>query len=124
MSQAIILFAHGARDSEWARPFERLREALLALSPGSVVELAYLELMEPDLDGAVDVLAARGVTAVSIVPVFMAQGSHLKRDLPLLVEEVRAKHPRITFRLQPAIGETQAVIDAMAQHIASQTWSN
>ena len=41
MSKAVILFAHGARDPEWARPFERLRTALLALSPGLAVETAY-----------------------------------------------------------------------------------
>ncbi|HEX4330298.1 MAG TPA: CbiX/SirB N-terminal domain-containing protein [Burkholderiales bacterium] len=120
MSQAIILFAHGARDPEWAQPFERLRAALLALTPGMKVELAYLELMQPDLAAAVDALAAAGATAISVVPVFMAQGGHLKRDLPQRVEQARAKHPAIGFSLQPAIGEAQAIIDAMAAHIAAQ----
>lgn len=118
--KAVILFAHGARDPEWARPFERLRDALLAASPGLVVELAYLELMQPDLAAAVAGLAARGATSISVAPVFMAQGGHLKRDLPAKVDEVRAKHPGIALTLQPAIGEAQAVIDAMARQIASQ----
>ena len=118
MSKAVILFAHGARDPEWARPFERLRTALLALSPGLAVELAYLEIMQPDLKAAVDNLAARGASAISIVPVFMAQGGHLKRDLPLQIIQVREHHPTIAFSLQPAIGEAQAMIDAMALYIA------
>jgi sirohydrochlorin cobaltochelatase len=118
MNQAIILFAHGARDPEWTRPFERLREALQALLPGADVELAYLELMQPDLKEAASRLVARGAGAISVVPVFMAQGGHLKRDLPRRVEEARALHPGVGITLQPAIGETQAVIDAMARHIA------
>ncbi|HEY4375047.1 MAG TPA: CbiX/SirB N-terminal domain-containing protein [Burkholderiales bacterium] len=123
MTQAIILFAHGARDPEWAQPFERLRDALRARSPGAVVELAYLELMQPDLATAVDALAARGVTAISVAPVFMAQGGHLKRDLPQRVEAVRAKHAGLRITLQPAVGEAQAVIDAMASHIAARAES-
>jgi sirohydrochlorin cobaltochelatase len=116
---SIILFAHGARDPQWAEPFERLRATLLNLAPNTDVELAYLELMQPDLLGATAALAARGATAISVVPVFMAQGGHLKRDLPLKIEEVRAVHPAIRFSLQPAIGESQAVLDAMARHIAA-----
>jgi len=118
MSKAVILFAHGARDPEWARPFERLRTALLARAPDLAVELAYLEMMQPDLKAAVDSLAARGASAISIVPVFMAQGGHLKRDLPLQIVQVREHHPTIAFSLQPAIGEAQAMIDAMALYIA------
>jgi sirohydrochlorin cobaltochelatase len=119
MTRAIILFAHGARDPEWARPFERLREALAALAPGLVVELAFLELMQPDLPAAVDALAARGVQAIDVVPAFMAQGGHLKRDLPLIINDLRQQHPRLTLTLQPALGEAQAVIEAMARHIAA-----
>ena len=123
MTQAILLFAHGARDPEWAQPFERLRVALLARTPGAMVELAYLELMQPDLAAAVDDLASRGASAVSVVPVFMAQGGHLKRDLPQRIDAVRARHPGLRISLQLAIGEAQTVIEAMAAHIAAHAGS-
>jgi sirohydrochlorin cobaltochelatase len=115
---AIILFAHGARDPEWAEPFKRLRAALLCLEPDRPVELAFLELMQPDLAGAAAALAARGIADIEVVPVFMARGGHLKRDLPERIEQARAAHPGISFTLRPAVGEAQAVIDAMAHHIS------
>ena len=31
----------------------------------------------------------QGAASVTIVPVFLAQGGHLKRDLPLKVEELQ-----------------------------------
>ncbi len=117
MTRSIILFAHGARDPEWARPFERLRASLVARSPSTPVALAYLEFMQPDLAGAVTAQAAAGATSIDIVPVFMAQGAHLKRDLPKLLEGLGASHPAVTFRLQPPVGEAQAVLDAIASHI-------
>jgi sirohydrochlorin cobaltochelatase len=119
MTQAIILFAHGSRDPEWAEPFERLRAAVAALSPGIPVELAYLEVMQPDLPAAISALAARGAQSITIVPAFMAQGAHLKRDLPKIVQDLREQQPTMTLTLQPALGEAQPVIDAMAQHIAA-----
>jgi len=117
MGRAIILFAHGARDPEWARPFERLREVLLQQVPGSDVELAYLELMQPDLMEAAGRLVARGAKTISVAPVFMAQGGHLKRDLPQRVEAARAQYPGVSFELQAAIGESPAVLEAMAREI-------
>ena len=117
VTRATILFAHGSRDPEWTRPLERLRDALLAQAPGMAVDLAFLELMQPDLSGAVEGLLARGVNTIDVVPVFMAQGKHLKRDLPLLIEEVRGRHPQLAITLSMALGEAQPVIDAMARHI-------
>ena len=39
----IILFAHGARDPEWARPFARVRALLERRAPTTPIELAFLE---------------------------------------------------------------------------------
>lgn len=117
MNRSIILFAHGARDPDWARPFERLRAILAARTPEVPVSLAYLEFMQPDLAGAVAAQVAAGATLVDVVPVFMAQGAHLKRDLPILVSGLGERFPQVAFRLQPPVGEAQAVLDAIATHI-------
>ena len=118
MTHAIILFAHGARDPEWALPFERLRAAVKQRMPGVWVEIAYLEFMQPDLARAVDGLIDSGAQQIDIIPAFMAQGAHLKRDLPELIAAAQARHPQAVFTLHPALGESQPVLDAMAAHVA------
>ena len=119
--QALILFAHGARDPEWSQAFERLREAVAAKCPNTRVIIAYLEFMHPNLPDAISMLTAEGATTIDIVPAFMAQGGHLKRDLPILVDAARTRHPGATLTLHPALGEASNVIDAMAAHIAAET---
>ena len=119
--QALILFAHGARDPDWSQPFERLREAVAAKCPNTKVIIAYLEFMHPNLPDAISKLTAEGATTIDIVPAFMAQGGHLKRDLPILVDAARTRHPGATRTLHPALGEASNVIDAMAAHIAAET---
>lgn len=111
---AIILFAHGARDPEWARPLERLQAAVLARAPGGDVRLAFLEFMDPTLSGALDAVARDGATRVEIVPVFLAQGGHVKRDVPLILQAARDRHPTLVIELREALGESQTVIDVMA----------
>jgi sirohydrochlorin cobaltochelatase len=114
MDRALILFAHGARAASWAEPFRRLRELTAAQRPDVAVSLAFLELMTPSLPDEAALLAARGVREITIVPIFLGQGGHLLRDLPRLVEELRAAHPGVSFSTVPAVGEDPDVLAAMA----------
>jgi sirohydrochlorin cobaltochelatase len=121
-TDGIVLFAHGARDARWAEPFERLAQRLRALrGDGAPVSLAYLELMSPDLPAAVAAQVAAGCTAVTVVPVFFGQGGHIRRDLPVIVEQCRAAHPGIEIRCATPVGEDDAVLDAIAQYCLRQT---
>ena len=86
--------------------------------PGVDVVVAFLEFMQPPLGDAIEALIKDKTCEVDIVPAFMAQGGHLKRDLPLLIDAARAKHPEVRFILRPALGEAPGVIAAMAKHIA------
>ncbi|WP_250533272.1 CbiX/SirB N-terminal domain-containing protein [Caballeronia sp. AZ10_KS36] len=116
----IILFGHGARDPRWAEPFERLAAKLRALR-GDPVSLAFLELMTPDLPAAVAAQAAGGCDAITVVPVFFGQGGHVRRDLPEVVAKCREAHPDVVIHCATAVGEDDAVLDAVAQYCLRQT---
>jgi len=118
-TRALVLFAHGARAPGWAAPFERLRDLAAARLPGTAVSLAFLELMTPALPDEVSTLAARGITAITIVPVFLGQGGHLQRDLPALVERLRAAHPGLSITVAGPVGEDAGVLAAMADYCVS-----
>ncbi len=115
-STVVVLFGHGARDPEWAAPMRRIREHMLAQPDAPTVELAFLEFMQPTLPDAIANLAATGVQRIAIVPIFLGQGGHLKRDLPVLLDEVRAAHPGCEITLALAVGESAPVIAAMADY--------
>jgi sirohydrochlorin cobaltochelatase len=116
----LILFAHGARDPRWAEPFERLRERVARASPESPVVLAYLELMSPDLLTAAGALCAAGSGVITVVPVFLGQGGHVRKDLPLLLQDAATRHPECEFRLVGAAGEDDVILDALAAYCLRQ----
>jgi sirohydrochlorin cobaltochelatase len=111
---ALLLFAHGARDPQWARPFEAVAARCRAVRGEQQVALAFLEFMAPDLLGAGRALVAAGGTAVDVVPLFLGAGGHVRKDIPLLMARLQAEHPGVRFRLRPAVGEAPALAEAMA----------
>lgn len=115
MKTAVILFAHGSRDPLWRRPMEAVAARLAARAPGTAVRCAYLELTEPDLPTAAADLAAQGMTAVRIVPMFLGAGRHVREDLPALVDTLRQRHPQVTWTLQPPVGEDERLLDLLAE---------
>lgn len=116
VAAALILFAHGSRDPEWAAPFHAIREAIRAAAPDARVELAFLEIMQPSLSEAIEALRGEGVREIVVVPAFMAQGGHLKRDLPELIRREQVRYKDCVIRQAKAIGEAPAVIGAIARY--------
>ncbi len=113
---ALILFAHGARDPEWANPMRRVRAAILADRPALRVELAFLEFMQPTLADCARSLVAEGCEAIVVVPMFIAQGGHLKHDVPKLMAALREEFPDVRFVLSGPVGEAGPVVQAMANY--------
>ena len=111
--KAIILFGHGARDSRWREPFDRLAALWQQQHPEIPVELAFLELMQPSLEEAVASLMARGATEIKVVPVFFGQGGHLRNDFPLILSGCQEKYPQIVLSATCAVGEDAAVLQAI-----------
>jgi sirohydrochlorin cobaltochelatase len=114
MTTALILFAHGARDPEWANPMRRVQAAIRLQVSDMPVELAFLEFLTPNLPDAVANLVKQGSDKIVVMPMFIARGGHLKNDLPGIIEVLRSTYPNVDFSLGGAIGEDESVIQAMA----------
>jgi sirohydrochlorin cobaltochelatase len=112
---AIVLFAHGSRDARWAEPFRGIQRKLEAKKTGATVALAFLELTSPSLPEAVDQLAASGHQRVTIAPLFMGRGAHLRRDVIKIVADLRERHPGLDLTILPAAGEAEEVLDAITR---------
>jgi len=113
-SAGLVLFAHGARDPEWAVPFRAIAARVAASRPDLSVTLAFLEFQAPALADAIAGLVADGHRSIHIAPLFMAQGGHLKHDVPVLLADIRARHPALQLELLPAIGDVADLRDAIA----------
>lgn len=119
--RGIVLFAHGARDPEWARPFEAIRDRVRQSRPECPIALAYLEAMSPTLEEAIDEVIAEGAVSVTVFPLFMAQGGHLKQDVPRILAAIRATRPHVPISLESAIGDVPEILGAITGWIVERS---
>ena len=117
-NSALLLFAHGSSDPGWAEPFIKLKAAIQAREPDRKIELAFLERMEPSFDDAVTSLHRQGVKRITVAPIFLAIGGHMRNDLPKLIEETRQR-TGIEFDVLPALGEADSLIAAIADWVTA-----
>ncbi|MBP6008982.1 MAG: CbiX/SirB N-terminal domain-containing protein [Rhodoferax sp.] len=113
--QNTILFGHGSRDPAWRIPIDRVAERMRAIDPQCGVRCAFLELTEPDIKQVATELVANGVTHITVLPMFLGVGRHAREDLPLLVQELQVKYPKVEFELKPSVGEEPLVIEVLAK---------
>jgi sirohydrochlorin ferrochelatase len=61
----------------------------------------------------VEILSARGVDTVVVIPYFLTLGLHLQRDLPRLIREIEKSHPGLRVGVTPPLDGHPAMIDAL-----------
>ncbi|MCR8915581.1 cobalamin biosynthesis protein CbiX [Marinobacter panjinensis] len=117
----IILLAHGSSDQRWCQTFEKLATPTLESVAGS--RIAYMELAEPSLETIISEGKKDGIGAFTIIPLFLAAGRHLRKDVPGMIEELQVTHD-VTITLAPPIGENpqlgHAIRDVVAQELEKQ----
>jgi sirohydrochlorin cobaltochelatase len=124
MTRALILYAHGSRDPDWAKPLEIVRERTQHYATDTRVELAFLELQPPTLDDVVARLVRDGVRDIRVAPMFLGQGGHLKRDVTARLEAVTNQYTAVDFALLPSIGESPDLLEGIARSLALATGSD
>jgi sirohydrochlorin cobaltochelatase len=119
MKTGIVLFAHGSRDADWARPFERIGAHVARMRPDALVSLAFLESMTPSLPEAVDALIRQGALRITIVPLFLGAGGHVKIDLPRSVAQMTERYPQTDFTVLSPIGDDDRLLEHLAAWAAA-----
>lgn len=114
-----MVFAHGSR-IESANQAVRAVAAELAQAGGfGRVEAAFLELGQPDLEGAVALLAAQGIRRIVVIPYFLTLGMHLERDLPAIVDRISQIHGGIELVTTPPLDGHPALLQILLDRALS-----
>lgn len=113
----IILLAHGSSDPRWRRTFQALATPTLESVPGS--RIAYMELAEPSLETVIKEGAREGIRQYTVVPLFLAAGRHLRKDIPMIIEDLQAQY-EVDITLAPPIGENPELAKAIRDVIINE----
>lgn len=112
--ERLVLFAHGSADPRWRAPFERLAADVTAEIGAGRVRLAYMESAEPTLAQVAEEAARDGVS-LAVLPLFMASGVHVTRDVEARARAAERAHPGLRVRVLPAAGEHPLLARALRE---------
>jgi sirohydrochlorin ferrochelatase len=117
VTTGIIVFAHGSRIEPANEAVRKVAAGLARAGEYSNVEAAFLELGRPDMEEAADLLVARGVQRLVIVPYFLTPGLHLERDLPVLVDRICKKNSNIQVLVTASLDDHPGLVQILADRI-------
>ena len=114
----VILLAHGSKAESWKQPFELLLQRLQRDGKHGNLSLAYMEFTGPTLEEKFEEARADSVEKIAVLPLFIAVGTHIGRDVPRRIAAYQSQYPEIDIELLPALGEDAEFIEILAAYIA------
>lgn len=120
MQTGIIILGHGSRAA-----VDEANEILLELGnkvrANEGFQLLENAFMNPkserlSLEEAVDRIVKNGATKVIVAPVFIANGMHMQKDIPAMIEDLKAKYP-VEIKCAPHLGADQRIVEIIADRI-------
>ena len=96
---AVILFAHGSAVEEANEGVRVLARRIQESGAYAYVRASFLGPGQPELGIAIADSVQAGFRRIVVIPYFLTLGTHLRRDLPRLVEAEIQKHPHVEIQV-------------------------
>jgi sirohydrochlorin ferrochelatase len=117
MKSAILLIAHGSRREEANADLAEAARRIAARRPDDVVEIAYLELAQPDIPQGARRCVERGAQEVRLLPYFLSAGAHVQEDLQAFRDQFAREYPGVRFVCCPPLGLHPRLIDVLLERL-------
>ncbi|MFA6001050.1 MAG: precorrin-8X methylmutase [Thermoleophilia bacterium] len=110
----IVVIGHGSRAPEALDLLNWVADRL-AVRLQMPVLAASLQFNKPTLDDCCHELAQAGARHVVVVPYFLYEGNHLKKDIPQELDRLRRELPGTTFVLADSLGADELLVEVLAR---------
>jgi sirohydrochlorin ferrochelatase len=118
VKRAILLVDHGSRRDEANALLDAVAEQVRKRTPESIVEVAHLEITEPNIAEGIDTCVGKGATQIVVHPFFLGPGRHTSEDIPEQVGRASSRHPNIQIRISEPLGGHDALIDVILDRVS------
>lgn len=115
--KAILILAHGSREKQTLDTLEIITDMTKVQLPNVMIETAYMEFCEVNLEKGLDILVSKGATEIVVVPYFLFEGIHIREDIPGEIKEYLKVHPGVTVTMGKTLGADPRLADILADRI-------
>lgn len=115
--KGILIIAHGSRRKETLDTMEEVFAMVQENMPDIIVEHAYMEFCDVNLEKGLDLLRERGVNEIVVVPYFLFDGMHIIKDIPEEIESYLEKHKNLKISMGKTLGADKRIADVLCDRI-------
>jgi sirohydrochlorin ferrochelatase len=115
MRSALLLIAHGSRQEEANADLYHVVDEMRRRGDYALVEAAFLELAEPNVEQGGARCVAQGARRVVLLPYFLSAGVHVCRDLTAARQRLAERYPQVEFRLAEPLGRHPLLLQVVAE---------
>lgn len=115
--KAILILAHGSREKKTLDTLEKITQMTKDQLPEVLIETAYMEFCEINLEKGLDILVGKGAKEIVVVPYFLFEGIHIREDIPREIEEYLKDHQDIKVTMGNTLGADARLADILADRI-------
>ena len=115
--KAILIMAHGSREKTTLQTLEKIISLTKAQMPEVMIQEAYMEFCDINLEKGLDILVEKGAVDITVVPYFLFAGIHIRKDIPEEIQDYLRKHPNIKLTLGNTLGDDPRLADILCDRI-------
>jgi len=117
MKTAVLIMAHGSRIAEANDAVREVASMVQKMTGFEIVEVAYRELHEPDIQQGIDNCVRLGAERILLMPYFLFMGAHVLRDLPDEIERARERYPALAMEMGAHLGVHEKLAEVQTERI-------
>ena len=117
MKTALLMMAHGSRIPEANDAARQVAKMVQEQTGFEIVEVAFRELHEPNIQAGIDACVARGAGRILLMPYFLFMGAHVQHDLPEEIAEARIRHPGLIMEMGSHLGVHRKLAEVETERV-------
>ena len=114
---SVIVLGHGSKSDEAIEDFNYVVQTMREKTGNDNVFAAHMEMASPSLEEVVSEISTQEPAKVIILPYFLYNGNHIKKDIPSKIEILKEQYPNIEFVFGTPIGKEPLMAEIMLKKV-------
>ena len=115
--RAILLIDHGSRRQEANATLLGVAELVRRQRPDVHVEIAHMELAEPNIQQGFAACVEAGAEEIVVHPYMLSPGRHATSDIPTLVAAAAERYPEVRYGVSAPLGLHPLMADVILDRV-------
>ena len=111
-----VFVFHGSKNIESENTIKSFSEKLKQ-KLGFGFSICFLKEKSPTLNEALEQAFINGYKEVKCFPLFVLPGSHITKDIPVIIQEFKTRHRECNVEQMPCLTENNSFVNFIAEAI-------